>query len=350
MPFKNEIKKLASNFPGLLDPYRLDFFNNQLIELRKQGFNKLVKNILSNKNQYTLTPFIFEFYICRWLISQYICKDLVYEPDDQQYPPEFRFSIGDHLFQIEAKVITQLVNEEVKKKLVRQINRQISSKTNNVIEIWLSEDVDQKEINSIVDWISDESVRLIVGEKKEYTSDDEVLAWIKVIYESSSSGGVGMEHVLGTHDEEMQKIDTDKIRQKIRSKIKKANTKFKLCSGEEIFNLVFITCDSRIFLSKETFQEALYGSEAVVSYQNENDEIKFKEILQDNGIWSKKVYTNIDLIFFIKPGVDFLGDKFDPYVFPNPYNIEKLRKIPKPFHSMKTHLPPTMLGQSIYGF
>ena len=350
MPFKNEIKKLATNFPGLLDPYRLVLFNNQLIELKKQGFNKLVENILSNEDQYTLTPFLFELYICRWLILLDICKDLLYEPDDQQYPPEFRFSIGDQLFQIEAKVITQLVNEEVKKKLVRQINRQISSKTKNVIEIWLSEDIDQKEINSIVDWISDESVRLIVGEKKEYTSGDEVLAWIRAIYESSSSGGVGIEHVLGTHDEEMQKIDTDIIRQKIRSKIKKASNKFKSCSEEGIYNLVFITCDSRIFLSKETFQEALYGSEAVVSYQNENGEIKFKEILQDNGIWSKKVYTNIDIIFFIKPGVDFIGDKFDPYVFPNPHNIEKLRKIPKPFHPMKAHLPPTMLGKSIYGF
>jgi hypothetical protein len=117
MPFKNEIKNLATNFPGLLDPYRLDLFNNELIELKKQGFNKLVEHILSNKYQYTLTPSLFELYICRWLISLDICKDLLYEPDDQQYPPDFRFSIGDHLFQIEAKVITQLVNEEVKKKL-----------------------------------------------------------------------------------------------------------------------------------------------------------------------------------------------------------------------------------------
>ena len=154
----------------------------------------------------------------------------------------------------------------------------------------------------------------------------------------------------GMNDEEMQKIDTDNIRRKLVSKMKKANNKFKACPGEEIYNFVFLSCDSKIFLSKETLQEVLYGSETVISYQNKHGDIKFKEILQDNGIWSKTVYMNIDIIFFVKAGTDFLGDDFDPYVFPNPHKIEKLKKMPEPFRSMKMHLPPTMLGQSIYGF
>jgi hypothetical protein len=37
-----------------------------------------------------------------------------------------------------------------------------------------------------------------------------------------------------------------------------------------------MTCDSNIFLSKETFQEALYGSEAVVSHRDKDGKMQFK--------------------------------------------------------------------------
>ena len=78
--------------------------------------------------------------------------------------------------------------------------------------------------------------------------------------------------------------------------------------------------------------------------------MQFKEILQDDGIWSKETYTNVDMIYFIKPGTDFLKDTFEPFIFPNPYNAEKIRRSPEPFSNMKIHLPPTMLGQSIFGY
>jgi len=38
---------------------------------------------------------------------------------------------------------------------------------------------------------------------------------------------------------------------------------------------------------------------------NKDGEMQFKEILQDDGIWSKETYRNIDMIFFIKPGMVF---------------------------------------------
>jgi hypothetical protein len=274
----------------------------------------------------------------------------VYEPADIAKPPEFAFNIDDKSFQIEAKVITQMNNETVKKKLISQINRRISSKTNNVIEIWLSENIEPKDINNIVDWIADECVTLNIGNRKEYVIEDETLAWIKAIYESASGGSVGIEHDLGTADGLPQQIDTTNIKEKILSKIKKSNNKFKFRCGEDIYNFVFITCDASIFLSKETFQEALYGSEAVISYQDKNGEMQFKEILQDNGIWSNDIYTNIDIVMFIAPGTDFLGNEFDPFVFPNPYKSEKLRKIPDPLSTLRVHLPPTLIGQSIFGY
>jgi hypothetical protein len=132
--------------------------------------------------------------------------------------------------------------------------------------------------------------------------------------------------------------------------MKKANSKFKLQPGKDIYNLVFITCDSNIFLTKDTFQEALYGTEAIIPYPDKNGEFQLKEVLQENGIWSKEIYTNIDVIMFIKPETDLLETNFDPLIFPNPYAREKLQKIPDPFRAMKTHLPPTMLGQSIFGY
>ena len=350
MTYKERIKNVAANFPGLLDSDRLDLLNLQLIDLQKKGYLKLVENFLSNKSQYTIRPFLFEIYLCRWLLSQNKIRDVVYEPDGMTRPPEFVFNIDDKSFQIEAKVITQLINETVKKKLVSQINRRISSKTNNVFELWLSENIGPKEINKIVDWIADECVAINIGNKRELIIKEETLAWIKAIHESSSGGSVGIEHFLGTADGLAQQIDTTNIKEKILSKIKKSNNKFKLQCGEDIYSFVFITCDSNIFLSKETLQEVLYGSEAVISYQDKDGEFQFKEILQGNGIWSKKAYTNIDMVFFIKPGTDFLKNTFEPFVFPNPHNAKKIRKTPKPFGNMKIHLPPTMLGQSIFGY
>ncbi len=350
MTYKKRIKNVAANFPGLLETNRLDLLNAQLIDLQSQGYDNLVENFLSNKNQYTIRPFLFEIYLCRWLLSKNEIKNVVYEPNDIEKPPDFVFNIDEKSFQIEAKVINQLVNEIVKKKLIGQINRRISSKTNNVIELWLSENIDVKEINKIVDWIADGCVFLQIGKKLELISEEETLAWIKPIYESGTGGRVGIENSLGTADGFGQQIDTMNIKDKILSKIKKSDIKFKTRCDEDIYNFIFITCDSSIFLSKETLQEALYGSEAVVSYHDKYGEIKHKEILQDNGIWSKEKYTNIDIIFFIKPGTDFLGNEFDPLVFLNPYKKEKLQKIPDPFGNMRFHLPPTLLGQSIFGY
>jgi len=350
MPYKERIKKVAANFPGILDSDRLELLNTQLTDLQKKGFTKLVDNFLSNKNQYTIRPFLFEIYLCRWFLSQNQIKGVVYEPDDLAKPPEFVFNIDDKSFQIEAKVITQLINETVKKKLVSQINRRISSKTNNVFEIWLSENIEPKDVNKIVDWIADESASVTIGSKKELIIEEETVAWIKAICESNSGGKVGIEYVLGTSDGLLQQIDTTNIKEKILSKIKKSNSKFKSRLGEDIYSFIFMTCDSNIFLSKETFQQVLYGSEAVISYRDKVGKMQFKEILQDDGIWSKKTYTNIDMIFFIKPGTDYLKDTFEPFIFPNPHNAEKIRKTPEPFGKMKIHLPPTMLGQSIYGY
>jgi hypothetical protein len=350
MPFKEKIKNVASNFPGILELNRLELLNTQLIDLKEKGFSKLIDNFLLNKNQYTIRPFLFEIYLCKWLLSQHEISGIVYEPDDMARPPEFVFNIGDKSFQIEAKVITQLINETVKKKLVNQINRRILSKTNNILEIWLSENIEPKDVNNIVDWIAKEGVSLTIGNKKVLNIEEETVAWVKAIYENDSGGMVGLEHVLGTSDGLAQKIDTANIKDKILSKIKKSNSKFKSQLDENTYSFIFMTCDSDIFLSKESFQEALYGREAVVSYKDINGEIQFKEILQDDGIWSKKTYTNIDMIFFIKPSTDFLKDVFEPFIFPNLHNLDKIKKTPEPFSKMKIHLPPTMLGQSIFGY
>jgi hypothetical protein len=121
--------------------------------------------------------------------------------------------------------------------------------------------------------------------------------------------------------------------------MKKSNNKFRQRCDEDNYNLIFVTCDSSIFLNKHTFITALYGSEAVNIYKNENGENKSKVTFMDNGIWGKKVYTNIDIILFIESGIDFLRNDFDPYVFLNPHNITKLKRIPEPFYSMKCICP-----------
>lgn len=349
MSFKNQIKNVAADFPGLIKPDRLELLNSQLLYLKAKGFENLVNNFLSERNNYTLIPFLFELYISRWILTIKNVKDVCYEPPNLSRPPDFTFKIGGISFQIEAKAIIQIINELVKKKIAKQINDRISSKTGNVLEIWLSEDIDPKELNNVVDWITDKATQLDVKDKRIYEVDDEILAWVKVIYQSEKPGGIGIEHIGGTYAGLAKEIDVNGIREKIKSKMKKTNKKFADCSNDNTYSFLFLTCDSRILMNKDILQEALYGSEAVEDYYvNEKIGYKRREILLNNGIWSQRVYSNVDAIFFFMPATDFLKDEFYPYIFPNHHNTEKLNKIPDPFKSMNPHYPPTMLVQRIF--
>ena len=172
MPFKEKILVVAKEFPGITEPERLNILNSQLLDLKDKGFNNLINNFLSAVNPYTLIPFIFEIYICRWLHSIRDGKNIFYEPIGYSKPPDFFLQISDIKFQIEAKAITQITNETIKKKIVKQINNRIGPKTRNLIEIWLSENIEVKKLNSIVDWITKETITMNLGEKREYYFND----------------------------------------------------------------------------------------------------------------------------------------------------------------------------------
>ena len=341
MPYSERIKEIAAGFPGVLE--RVDLLNSQLAGLATVGLQRLVENFLSNRNIYTLIPFLFEIFIARLILSIANAKDVEYEPDDLSYPPDFRFEISNKLFHAQVKTILQIQNEQIKRKIVHQINDRIASLTNNVIEIWLSENLDTRELNNAVDWLVSKAVKLAERKKDFYKIDDEVLAWVKVVGVSTNKGYVGIEHIGGTYNGLLAEINVDRIREQIRQKLKQANKRFPL-SDDNTFNLLYMTYDSHILLSFATLQEVLYGTEEIVAHYNGNQDRQFYEHLKDNGIWSKPVFTNTDILFFFMPGVDFLGSLFEPYVFINPHKIEKLRTIPEPFNSIKAHIPKLYFG------
>jgi hypothetical protein len=221
MPYRDRIKQISAGFPGILE--RVDFLNSQLKDLADKGFEKLVENFLSNRNVYTLRPFLFEIFICRWILSFGCATDIEYEPNDITAQPDFRFKIDGKLFHIEVKTLMQVQNEIVKKKIVMQINERISSLTSNVIEIWLSENLEQKELNHAVDWISSKAIELKKGEKDSLINNDDCYAWVSIIGVSKGEGYIGIEHIGGTQDELLSKINTDRIRGQFRQKIKQAN-------------------------------------------------------------------------------------------------------------------------------
>ena len=99
------INKVAKYFPGLIDPERCELLNAQLLDLEKKGFKNLVNNFLSEKSTYSLLPFIFELYICRWLCSIPFVTNIQYEPLELSAPPDFAFQLGDTQFFLEAKTI-----------------------------------------------------------------------------------------------------------------------------------------------------------------------------------------------------------------------------------------------------
>jgi hypothetical protein len=86
--------------------------------------------------------------------------EIEYEPDDIASSPDFRFHLSGKLFHIEVKTLIQALNEETKKKIISQINDRIAPLTNNVIEIWLSENIEPKKLHNVVDWISSKAVQL----------------------------------------------------------------------------------------------------------------------------------------------------------------------------------------------
>jgi hypothetical protein len=336
MPFKEKIKQIAADFPGILE--RTDLLNAQLNDLANKGFKKIVENFLSNQNAYTLRPFLFEAFICRWLLSIDGTTDIEYEPDDIASPPDFRFRIDGKLFHAQVKTLLQIQNEITKKKIIRQINDRISSLTSNAIEIWLSEDLEQKELNIAVDWISSRAVELRNGEKDSFMIGEDCYAWVSVLEASSGEGYIGVEHIGGTHDGLLSEVNSDRIRDQFRQKIKQANQNLP-SSDENTFNFVVMTYDFNILLSLYTLQKIIYGSEEIIASHNHTGKSQCFEQLKDDGIWSKRVFTNTDILFVFKSGIDMLEDVFEPYVFVNPHNIKRIRTIPEPFNSMKCHAP-----------
>jgi hypothetical protein len=332
MTFIKQIKDMSKDFPGVFE--RSSVLNSQLSELSEIGLDKLVHNFLSNKGEYTLRPFLFEVFLARWLRSYGGVTDLHYEPDGFRSPPDFSFRIDDSLFYVQAKVLVQIGNEEIKKKIIRQINLRISGLTKNVLEIWLSEDIDVKAINSVVGWITEKATRLSVGEKEVYSREDEILAWVKVPCLSSEEGYVGMEHIGESHDGLICQTNIEVIRNRICDKIKKANKNLPN-SDNSTFNIFALTNDFSMLLSLESIQDALYGTEEIVG----GGDGVFFESLAENGIWSRRVFTNIDLVLYYDSGVDLLGDTPDPYLFINPFKAEKIRTIAEPFKSMKARIP-----------
>jgi hypothetical protein len=86
-------------------------------------------------------------------------------------------------------------------------------------------------------------------------------------------------------------------------------------------------------------QEILYGSDEIVVFFDQAQNLHCYEHLKDNGIWSKRVFTKTDILFVFESGIDMLENVFEPYVFVNPHNVTKIRTIPEPFNSMKCHAP-----------
>lgn len=335
MSYIKRIEEMSKDFPGVCE--RASVLNDQLSELSECGLDKLVRNFLSNKNEYTLRPFLFEVFLARWFRSQGSITDLQYEPDGFRSPPDFSFKINNCIFYLQAKVLVQISNEQVKKKIIRQINSRISDLTKNVLEVWLSEDIDTKALNPIVDWITEKATTLSVGEKEVYSHDGEILAWVKVPCLSSAKGYVGIEHIGKSYDGLVRQTNIEAIRNKVRDKIKQANKNLP-DSDDRTFNLLALNNDFSMLLSLESIQDVLYGTKEIIGgYDKQGDDV-FYERLAENGIWSRRVFSNIDLVLYYDSGADLLGKPPDPYLFINPFNTEKIRTITEPFYSMKVRI------------
>lgn len=336
MSYKERIKHIAADFPDILE--RTDLLNTQLNDLANKGFKEIVENFLSNRNAYTLRPFLFEAFICRWFLSIDGATDIEYEPDDITSPPDFRFRKEGKLFHAEVKTLKQIQNEMTKKKIVKEINNRISKSTSNIIEIWLSENLEEKELNSAVDWISSKAKELNKGEKDTFVVDDDCYAWVSVIDVNKGEGYIGVEHIGGTHDGLLSALNADMIREQFRQRIKQANQKFP-AGDDKTFNFIVMTYDINMLLSLYTLQQVLYGSEEIIASHDHTGKSQCIEHLKEDGIWSKRVFTHTDILFVFKSDIDMLDDVFEPYVFVNPHNITKTRTIPEPFNSMKCHAP-----------
>jgi hypothetical protein len=150
---------------------------------------------------------------------------------------------------------------------------------------------------------------------------------------SNQGGYVGIEHFGESDNGLICPTNIETIRNRLRDKIKQANRNLP-DSDNNTFNMLALTNDFSIQLSLESIQEALYGTKEIFSRCDKWGSTVFFERLAENGIWSRKVFTNIDLVLYYDSGVDLIGDTSEPYLFINPFNTEKIRVIPEPFCSM----------------
>jgi len=164
--YTNQIGHVAAGFPGILN--RVHVLNSQLELLARNGLGKLVDNFLFQQSVYTLMPLLFEIFIGRWILSLADAGTVECEPAAIDNPPDFRFEIGNQNFHIEAKTLIQINNEEMKKKIFKQIDDRTSSSTKNVLEICLSEKVEPKDLNRTVDWIVSKAAKMSIGKKKPF--------------------------------------------------------------------------------------------------------------------------------------------------------------------------------------
>jgi hypothetical protein len=159
-------------------------------------------------------------------------------------------------------------------------------------------------------------------------------AWVRVLCVNKGKGFIGTEHIGGTHDGLLSKVNSNQIRKQFRDKIKQANRKFPV-SDDNTFNFVVMTYDHNILLSVNTLRDVLYGSTFFEIAPNQT----LYERLSSSGIWSQRVFTKTDILFVFDSGIDMLQNVFKPYVFVNPFNRQKVRTIPSPFNKMKCDVP-----------
>ena len=181
---------------------------------------------------------------------------LQHEPSSMSKPIDFVGARGGRYYRVEVKRLAASEHDQLHLTVLEEVKRALRSNTTTgiAIELHLRESFEAPDVNLLVRHVK-EALRAPVMEKPyTFTADGESIAW----YTFRPDANATHPRVRSVADLDMRNV-TGVDAARVRSQLKRAYDKFKICPTDDAVHLVILEVDNMIHFAQ--IAEALYGRE-----------------------------------------------------------------------------------------
>jgi hypothetical protein len=343
--FEQEIKNNLSDYKGIIsDQSIIDEVNDVLVYLENHGFHKLINNFLSHKKTLQAYTFLYECYICYHLSKNTEINNLVYEPNDSVYPPDFRFNIETITYDLQVKMLTNIDKNQIRLLFSKECqNRLYAIEKPLFFNYALSPSFLPEHINTFFEYIVNNldsfpvlpsldsafsAEKLYWGDESEnlvefsfaYRSADDTRKSIVVGYSKDSMGN------------EFRRREIDEYRKKVKSILDKSKKTFANHASDTQANLVVIGYAPGIDIHDDIWMDIFYGDEGFMVSQTCLHE-KSESVRANNGLLREDTFSNITSI--VCTNRNFSAEQLEGNYYPHLIHLESIKKYPKVFSNFK---------------